>query len=145
MTPEMLAISWTKLQLKNWTSPCNHLKIENHNIPWKFTLLMVDSGNRTITLCTKPLLFKACTFHQEYISFLIAITTKYPIILGFPWMHLPDTQISGSTKNSFSSHPIAWITACTFPTSWLLQLQWKALGPKLQQIFPQNILNSKMI
>lgn len=50
-------------------------------------------GNRTVTLCNKPLLLKVRTLTQEYISFLTTVNTKHPIILGSPWMHLHDPQI----------------------------------------------------
>lgn len=46
-------------------------------------------GDGTIMLCTQPLL-QVSVLHQEHISFLINVTSKHLIILGFPLMHLHD-------------------------------------------------------
>lgn len=51
-------------------------------------------GNPIVSLCIKPLLLKFSTFRQQYITFLIKVTAKHPIILGLCWMHHHECQIS---------------------------------------------------
>lgn len=43
----------------------------------------------SITHCTEPL----SALHQERITLLITVMTKFPVVLGFPWIHTHEPQI----------------------------------------------------
>lgn len=61
----------------------------------------IDGGpivTGTVTHCTEDLSLQVSALHHEYISFLVTITTKPPIILGFLWMYLYNSQISWHNK-----------------------------------------------
>lgn len=88
-------------------------------------------------------LVKVSALYQQYISYLIIITIKLPIILGFSWMHLHDTQISWFNKGS-----TRWSCHCMnhcLHIPHLLMTSTIVESPEIQQTFPQDIVNSKKI
>lgn len=50
-------------------------------------------GGASVTLYTEPITLSVSTMHQENISLLITVTTKFPMVLNFLWMQTHDPQI----------------------------------------------------
>lgn len=50
---------------------------------------------------TKPIHLQVSALHQEYISFFILTSTRVPIILAFPWMHVhnPEKELISWSPN----------------------------------------------
>lgn len=77
--------SWLKLQLP----------LQCLNSPPKVSTTDGSSvGEETIQLCTEPIKMQISSLHYKEISLLITNTPNYPTILGIPWLHLHDCQIS---------------------------------------------------
>lgn len=107
------------------------------------TTLWIFISNYLIIPLKARKLVKVSALYQQYISYLIIITTKLPIILGFSWMHLHDTQISWFNKGS-----TRWSCHCMnhcLHIPHLLMTSTIVESPEIQQTFPQDIVNSKKI